>query len=134
MLKFIFFILIISSLNCKAEKISSMYDSLIKYEVYEPEISLCIIILETKWLSCKGCTLDKNNFFAFLWKGKYKEFRDYRHAILYYKTWQTKWWLPYKKRHPDKDYYSFLKYIGYAPDMDNYIKQLKLIRKTIKRI
>lgn len=124
-------LLLFISLNCHAGKIKSMYDSLIKYDVYEPEISLCIIIYETHWMGCSNCTLEDNNFFAFRWKGEYKTFLNYKHAILYYKKWQTKHWLYYKKKHPGKDYYSFLKWIGYAPLMDNYIKQLKLIKSKL---
>jgi len=133
-LKLCFLILLISSLNCHAGLVKNMYDSLLKYKVYEPEISLCIIIQETFWLKCTNCTLDDNNFFAFLWKGKYKEFRDYKHAIVYYKTWQVKWWLPYKKRNPNKSYYDFLAYINYAPDMKKYNNDLKIIKIKIKNI
>ncbi len=124
-------ILLLISLNCQAGKISNMYDSLLKYKVYEPEISLCIIILESGWMQCHDCALDNNNFFAFLWKGKYKSFRDYKHAILYYKKWQEKWYVPYHRR-TGKDYYSFLKWINYAPNMDNYNRQLKIVRGEIK--
>ncbi len=130
-MKLLLAILLFISLNCNADKVRQMYDSLLKYEVYEPEISLCIIIQETFWLKCTNCTLDKNNFFAFLWKGKYKTFRDHKHAILYYKTWQKKWWLPYKRIHPTKNYYDFLKYMNYAPNMDSYNRQLKIIKSKL---
>ncbi len=131
MKKLIFIFLLLLSLNCHAGKVRQMYDSLLKYKVYEPEISLCIIIFETKWMTCDNCTLDNNNFFAFRWKEKYKVFRDHKHAILYYKKWQTTHWLYYKRKHPGQDYYSFLKWIKYAPNMDNYNKQLKLIQSKL---
>lgn len=96
---------------------------LTKHDVQYPKIVLAQAILESGWFKCTDCSWKYNNPFGFFWKGEYKKFKDLNHAVVYYKTWQDKW---YKKG----DYYSFLVKIGYAED-PQYIHKLKQIVKRL---
>ena len=112
----------IFTINCSAKNTSLEYlDSLLHaHGVQHCDIVMRQVIEETGHLKCTDCSLDKNNPFGFVWKGKYKEFRDFEHAVIYYKTWQDKW---YK----GGDYYAFLVKIGYATN-PKYISNLKSIQ------
>jgi len=77
------------------------------------------VILETGWLKCTKCSLDNNNLFGFLYKGKYLYFSDWKKSVDYYVWWQ-------KQLYKGGDYYDFLDRIGYATAKD-YIPTLKII-------
>lgn len=112
-------------------QLQSLYDTLVKYEVDQPQISLMIIVYETGWLKCKDCAFDDNNLFGFKTKNGFLKFEDHASCIKYYKRWQTKYWLPYRSRNPNGNYYHFLKWIGYCNDMDTYISNLEIIKKML---
>lgn len=124
------YILILLSNTTNVDKIKSIY-YLTKVE--EISISCAIISYETGRMICHNsnitCSLNYNNLLGFFYKGKYLRFNNYYESILYYKKWQIKHYIPYKNKYPYKDYYSFLKDIGYCDKMDNYIKVIKYIKK-----
>jgi len=100
-----------------------------KQNVKHPEIVLAQSIEETGWYKCKNCSMSKNNIFG-LWNHKKQEY--YR-----YDTWQLsiggyKRGIQYKyDASKYKDYYEFLKKIGYASN-PNYISNIKKIIKKLK--
>lgn len=118
--------------NIKAETIQSIYDSLIKYNIEEPKISLAIIMYETGWLKCKSCAYKYHNLFGFKTTKGFIRFENSTASILYYKKWQERYWKPYHKKYPNKTYYDFLRYINYCDKMQEYIKTIKHIQTIIK--
>ena len=124
--------LLLSLEKVQAIKIQSVYDSLIKYDIEEPHISLAIIMYETGWLKCQNCAFKYNNLFGFKTKKGFIRFKNYTECIKYYKRWQIKYWQPYHKKHPEKSYYDFLHHIGYCDKMHEYIKVIKHIEKQLE--
>ena len=100
-----------------------------KQNVKYPKIVLAQSIEETGWYKCKNCSMDKNNIFG-LWNHKKQEYYKYD-------TWQLsiggyKRGIQYKyDASKYKDYYEFLKKIGYASN-PNYIPNIKQIIKKLK--
>lgn len=87
------------------------------YGVKHVDIVLRQSILETWWYKCKNCSLDNNNLFGFLYKGKYLKFDTWEDSVKYYHWWQ-------EQLYKGGDYYAFLKRIGYATE-PTYINRLK---------
>ena len=98
-----------------------------KQKVKYPEIVLAQSILETGWYDCKNCSLDNNNLFG-LWNYK-------KHEYYYYDSWKGsiggyKRGIQYKwDENNYKDYYDFLKKIGYATDPYYIIKIKDIVKK-----
>lgn len=81
--------------------LSNIKKELVLQDIKWPGIVLRQIIVETGWLNCTNCCLNKNNLFGFQVKGKYLSYATWKDSIKYYKRWQTKW---YK----GGNYYDFL--------------------------
>ena len=47
-----------------------------KQEVWYPEVVLAQAILETGWVGCEKCSLDKNNLFG-LWDSRNQKYFEY---------------------------------------------------------
>ena len=98
-----------------------------KQNVKHPKIVLAQSILETGWYTCKNCSMDKNNLFG-LWdyrNKKYFEYDIWQESIGGYKRGiQYKW-----DKNDYKDYYDFLKKIGYATDPYYIIKIKDIVMK-----
>lgn len=94
-------------------------------------------MLETGWLECKGkpkCPyLQNNNLFGFMVNGRFKNYRAESESVKDYRRWQIKYWYPYKRKHPKKTYYDFLKHIYYCDHMDEYIAKLKWINVQLNK-
>jgi len=116
--------LVSAALSGHAYTVQQVRDSLVKYEVYEVEISLAIVIYETG-LKPDGMLLRKNNLFAFNSPNGYIRFKSWRSAILSYKHYQERRWLP-----TGRTYLDYLLTSNYAPNMPQYISRLKKIIKT----
>lgn len=89
-----------------------------KQKILFPDIALKQAILETGYLNCTDCSLDKNNLFGFRYKGEYLKFDYWQQSVQYYKWWQS-------KKYKEGDYYLFLSKF-YAEDA-YYIQKLKRI-------
>ena len=123
-----FIIALLISTNCISQTIADVKKELVEQDVYYPQIVLAQSILETGWYKCKNCSLDENNIFG-LWHHKKQEY-------YHYNTWQEsiggyKRGIQYKFFRKDyKDYYEFLKDIGYATDPEYINKLKKIVKKT----
>lgn len=124
------YLLILLSNTTNLDKIKSIY---FLSKIEQPKITSAIIIYETGWLKCSKnkttCSLDYNNLFGFRRKGDYLKFDSYSSSIKYYSNWQEKYWHRYKLKNPSKNYYDFLKWIGYCNSMKDYIRVIKQIEK-----
>ncbi len=69
--------------------------------IKHPNIVFTQVMLETGWLKCTNCSLDKNNLFGFYWKNSYISNPHWKESIERYKIWQDKWYR-------GGDYYTFL--------------------------
>lgn len=125
MLKLFYLILLSNTTN--TDKVKSIY---LLTQVEEVSISCAIIHYETGWLSCKNCALDGANLFGFYYKKKYLKFKSYSHSIEYYQKWQNNHWGKFHKKYPNKNYYEFLKWVGYCDNMSNYVKTIKYIQRN----
>ncbi len=88
-----------------------------KYDIQYPDIAFRQVIVETGWLKCEKCSLDRNNIFGFYWKKAYIEYDSWEDCVAYYKRWQD-------RHYKGGDYYKFLDDRGYATG-PNYINKLK---------
>ncbi len=116
----------------KVKEVSRLYESLQSHKIAFPKTVLAIVIYETGWMQCKSCALDDyNNLFGFRTNKDFIKFASVTESIKYLKTWQTKYYKPWKVRHPKGTYYEYLRYIRYCDNMDNYIKTIKSIEGWI---
>jgi flagellum-specific peptidoglycan hydrolase FlgJ len=122
-------ILMAIAIKSDAQTPDSVYQELLNQNIQHPKIVLAQAILETGWFSCNDCSLTDNNLFG-LYDSRCKEY-------FYYDNWKEsiggyKRGIQYKydpSKH--KDYYEFLKDVGYASD-PLYINKVKEIVKLIE--
>ena len=100
--------------------VENVKEAIIDAGIKFPEIVLKQAILETGWLKCTKCSLNKNNIFGFYYKKKYISFDNWLECIDYYKRWQD-------RHYKGGDYYQFLKDVGYATS-PTYVQKLKQIK------
>ena len=106
-------------------KMQEMYNAIKAAGILHPDFVMAQCMQETGNLTCKKCCLRYHNLFGFYIKGNLcKKFSSDEECILYYKKWQDKRYSKWRKKHPDGDYYHFLKSVGYATG-DKYTKELK---------
>lgn len=106
-------------------KLQAMYDAIKEAGILHPDFVMAQCIQETGWLACKNCCLRYHNLFGFYVKGnKCKKFKSDEDCIDYYKEWQKKRYSKWRKKHPQEDYYHFLKSVGYATG-EKYTRELK---------
>ena len=111
----------------------AMYDAIKAAGIRHPDFVMAQCIQETGWLACKKCCLRYYNLFGFYIKGnKCKKFSSDEECITYYKTWQDKRYDKWRKKHPNADYYHFLKYVKYATG-DKYTGELKPKVKWVQK-
>lgn len=87
-----------------------------------PNIVWAQSMVETGYLTCSNCCLQKNNLFGFMVGGVCMEFPDWQASVDYYARWQI------KNMHAGEDYFAFLKRIGYAEfkDYRTHVAQILL--------
>lgn len=105
---------------------TGLMDALVYYNLQHPEIVYAQAILETGHFKSKLCK-EANNLFG-LYNSKDKQYYKFNHwseSVVAYKEWIQR-----KYRSPE-NYYTFLKRINYASDI-NYISKLKQIEIKIK--
>ncbi len=118
--------------NGRIYTMTKLYDSLRSHNIEHPKTVLAIAIYETGWMQCKSCALEQhNNLFGFRTNADFLKFPDIYASIRYLKKWQTRYYHPWKIKHPEGTYYEYLKYIGYCDNMDSYIKNIKSIEQWI---
>jgi hypothetical protein len=106
-------------------KMQRVYDSIKSAGIRHPEVVMAQCIQETGWLNCNRCCLSSNNIFGFYNKSKKcMKFNSQSECIAYYKKWQDKRYDKWKNKYPGKDYFHFLKSVGYATG-DKYNAELK---------
>ena len=93
-------------------------DALRYYEVKHPEIVYAQAIIETGNFSSNGFKV-KNNLFGIMKGRRLRTFNHWTESIVYYKN-------NIQNRYKSRDYYAFLKRIGYAED-PTYINKLKKV-------
>ena len=118
----------------RMEKVQSVYDTLVAYEIIEPVTSLSIAILESGWFECKKCVYHNyKNLFGFRNHKHYMHFTSESECISYLKDWQEKFYSPWKVKHPSRTYHQFLVRMKYAEDMTSYLRKLKIIEGWMKK-
>src|ERR1019366_2975431 len=117
--------------QCRVERVSSLYDSLIAHEIESPKTVLAIAIFETGWMECHHCTYRFNNLFGFRNNGGYVRFKSISACLDFLKHWQEKYYLPWGKKHPKGTYYDFLRHMRYAQNMVSYMKMIRPLEKWI---
>ncbi len=126
----LYFLILCSNISDQ-DKISTIYHI---SQAQEVETTCAIIRYETGHLKCTKrkiiCSLHYNNLFGFRYKEEYLKFNSYSASVVYYRKWQNRHYNKFKKRHPGKSYYEFLKWIGYCNRMDDYISVIKKIEKN----
>jgi len=115
----------------RAKTATKIYDSLISHQIEYPKTVLAIVLYETGWMQCKSCALEHNNLFGFRTNKEFLKFTTMSESIKYLKRWQTRYYAPWKQKHPEGTYYEYLRYIGYCDNMDSYIKNIKSIEQWI---
>jgi hypothetical protein len=115
----------------RVREAAKIYDSLVRHKIESPKTVLAIVIYETGWMQCKDCALEGNNLFGFRTNTRFLKFSSVTESIKYMKRWQTKYYKPWKARHPNGTYYEYLRYIRYCDNMDNYIRKIKSIEQWI---
>lgn len=108
--------------------INNLYKVMAKYGIKFPKIVAAQSVLESGWFSSALCCRWGNLFGLFdSRKGDYYHFNTWMESVEAYGRYVQ------RKYNPsiDKDYYAFLKRIGYAENMDYYISQLQSIVKSL---
>ena len=108
--------------------INNLYKVMAKYGIKFPKIVAAQSVLESGWYSSELCCRYRNIFGLFdSSKGDYYHFRTWMESVEAYGKYVQRKYNP----RIDKDYYDFLKRIGYAEDMDNYNAKVRAIAKTL---
>ncbi len=115
----------------RIKQVSSLYDSLRSHNIESPKTVLAIVIYETGWMQCKSCALEYNNLFGFRTNKDFVKFSSTTESIKYLKKWQTRFYNPWRVKHPKGTYYDYLKYIKYCDNMESYIKNIKNIEQWL---
>ncbi len=114
-MKTVILIMLMGSVNT-VEHVKTYID---KTDLKHKDIVLRQAVLETGWLKCTNCSMDRNNLFGWYYKKKYLSFDTWQESVDYYCRWQ-------KRHYKGGDYYKFLKDRGYATD-PRYITKLKAL-------
>lgn len=117
----------------RIERVGAMYDSLLAYDIAYPKIVLAQAMFETGWMECKKCTFRYNNLFGFRGRGNYMRFATISDCLEYLKTWQQKFYEPWRQKHPKGTYYEFLTHMKYAADMPTYLKKIKWVERWVDK-
>ena len=108
--------------------INNLYKVMTKYGIKFPKIVAAQSVFESGWYSSELCCRYGNIFGLFdSSKGDYYHFRTWMESVEAYGKYVQRKYNP----RIDKDYYDFLKRIGYAEDMDNYNAKVRAIAKTL---
>lgn len=86
-----------------------------------PNIVWAQCMVETGYLTCTNCCLQKNNLFGFMIGRKCMEFPNWQSSVDYYARWQI------RNMNPGEDYFAFLKRIGYAEFKDYRIHVAQIL-------
>ena len=105
--------------RCNGQTIDDVRLYIATKDIKHPDIVLAQCILETGRLKCTKCSMDVNNLFGFIYKGRYLKFDTWQQSVDYMEWWQN-------KLYRGGDYYLFLERIGYAT-AKNYTRELKRI-------
>ena len=108
--------------------INNLFKVMAKYGIKFPKIVAAQSILESGWYSSDLCCRWCNIFGLFdSRKGDYYHFNNWMESVEAYGKYVQRKYNP----RIDKDYYAFLKRIGYAEDMDSYNAKVRAIAKTL---
>ena len=108
--------------------INNLYKVMAKYGIKFPKIVAAQSVLESGWYSSDLCCRYGNIFGLFdSRKGDYYHFNTWMESVEAYSKYVQRKYNP----RIDKDYYAFLKRIGYAENMDYYNSQVRAIAKTL---
>lgn len=108
--------------------INNLYKVMAKYGVKFPKIVAAQCVLESGWMTSNLCTRFCNLFGLFDSRKKdYYHFNTWEESVAAYVR------LVQSKYNPkqDKDYYAFLKRIGYAENMNDYNAKIRAIAASL---
>lgn len=100
----------------------TLFAEIKKAKILPAEVCLRQAMLETGWLSCRNCSLDRNNLFGFATDRGYLDFATWQESVYYYATWLR------RKGYKGEDIYDFLRRKWVCEDIEHYIEQLKKIK------
>ena len=108
--------------------INNLYKVMVKYGIKFPKIVAAQCVLESGWMTSNLCVRYCNLFGLFDSRKKdYYHFNTWEESVAaYVRQVQSKY---DPKR--DKDYYAFLKRIGYAENMDDYNAKIRAIAASL---
>lgn len=113
-------------------KVAGLYKRLKEYDIECPKTVLAIVVFETGWMECNHCTYQYNNLFGFRANGDYLRFNSIDDCLAYFKVWQTTYYVPWKKRHPNGTYYEYMAHVKYAHlNMAGYLRTIRAIERLI---
>jgi len=108
--------------------INNLFKVMAKYDIKYPKIVAAQCIMESGWFSSNLATKWNNILGLFdSRKGDYYHFKNWMESVEAYGRLVQRKWNP----RIDKDYYAFLKRIGYAENMDSYNAKVRAIAKTL---
>lgn len=110
---------------CKTDSLtlSNLWKEISKQDILFPEIVLKQAVIETGWFTSNICK-NNNNLFGFYYNKQYLSFKSWQECIMYYKKWQS------RKYCGERNYYTFLKKIGFAED-STYCSKLQQLQINV---
>jgi hypothetical protein len=115
----------------RIQRVYSLYNCIRDCRIQNPKTILAIAVLETGWMECHHCSYQFNNLFGFRGDGEYMRFSSIYECIEYFKRWEAKYYLPWKARHPQGNYYDFIRHMKFAPHADRYIQNVRSIERWL---
>ncbi len=101
--------------------LDNVYQEILFNKIKHPNIVLRQVIIETRWLKCKNCSMKFNNLFGFTTRNGYMKFKNWTESIAYYKKWQNRVGVD-----EIEDYYAVLKRAHFSTG-EKYNSHLKSI-------
>lgn len=110
---------------CKTDSLtlSNLWKEISKQDIIFPEIVLKQAIIETGWFTSNICK-NNNNLFGFYYNKQYLSFKSWKDCVTYYKKWQA------RKYCGERNYFTFLKKVGYAED-STYCSKLQQLQINV---
>ena len=133
-MKIITLLLVLTSITSWSITPEEVYAECVNQGIEHPHIVTAQAIQETGWFKCTNCSMRVNNIFGFYYKGSYKEFKDWRKSVSYYKRWQD-------DHYKGQNYYQYLNClwlnskgtcVRYARDPEYTNKLKSIVKKYYK--
>ena len=126
--KLLYTIIFLSTMSY-GQTMDEVYDDIMSKDIHHKEYVMAQCMLETGWLKCNYCCLDKNNVFGWSYDGTHSiQFRSWQESVDHMIKWQTRANIKSNESYPD-----LLKRCWHAPNMDKYILKVEWCKRELKR-